>query len=602
MMGKRKPSGTLFDVGNVFPLVLPPGTFHAQLAEAGPRLFPDKKFQELYDPTRGRYSVPPSELALLLLLKAQADCSDAEAWARSAFDLRWCAVLRKPAGEPLCAKSTFQAFRATLVVKQQDCLLQASLSEAQRCGLLGRGELRLFIDTKPVLGWGAVKDTYNLLGDGIAQLTRALARVQGQDVTAWAAVHGLQRYLADRTSSLKGGADLDWTQAQVRQEFLGEIVADALRVCQLAQAWLATAPQGSPEANRQRRAVEEPCTLLEQILGQDVKVQTGSDGGLTAELKEGTAPDRICSSTDPDQRHGHKSKSKRFNGHKVRIGVVRRRRVKLVVGVDMLPGNAGDAAGLKQLVEQVEANTGQAVGESVGDCAFGGGETRQEFADAERVLLAKSPQPSARGELFPKSAFTIDLEAGTVTCPAGHVRSTCTETKDGTRHFRFGALCATCPLRDQCTTAKGGRTVQVHPQEQLLQAARAFQDTPAGKALLRERSAVEHALAMLAHLGAGQARYRGREKTHFQMQGIAAVVNLRQIWNWEATAGPTGPASTGDPDGVRGPQGAPESAGGAKGWLFSLWTRFRSVSSHGSRGRCQPLLSPPPGWSMAVAH
>ena len=599
MMGKRKPSGTLFDVGNVFPLALQPGTFHAQLAEAGPRLFPDEKFQQLYDPQRGRYSVPPSELALLLVLQAQAACADAEALARSAYDLRWCAVLRKPAGEPLCAKSTFQTFRAALVVQEKDCLLQASLAEAQRGGLLGSGELRLFIDTKPVLGWGAVKDTYNLLGDGIAQLVRALARVQSEEVTAWAAAHGLARYLADRTSSLKGGADLDWTQAQARQEFLGEIVTDALRVCQLAAAWLATAPAGSPEADRQRRAVQEPCTLLEQILGQDVTVQTGPDGGLTAELKAGTAPDRICSGTDPEQRHGHKSKSKRFNGHKVRIGVVRRRRLKLVVGVDLLPGNAGDAADLKPFVEQVEANTGQAVGESVGDCAYGGGETRREFADAARVLLAKSPQPSTRGELFPKRAFTLDLAAGTVTCPAGHTCSSGTETKDGTRHFRFGALCATCPLREQCTTAKDGRTVQVHPQEQLLQAARAFQDTPAGKALLRERSAVEHALAMMAHLGAGQARYRGLEKTHFQMQGIAAVVNLRQIWNWEASEGATGPASAGAPDGVRGPQGNSEHAGRVKSWRSSLWTRCHSVSSG---GRWQQLLSPLPAWSTAVAR
>lgn len=111
MMGKRKPTGTLFAVGNVFPFRPRPGTFHAQLAEAAPRVFKDESFQDFYGPRRGRYSVPPSELALLLLLQAEAGCADEETLERSACDLRWCAVLDKQAGEPLCAKSTYQVFR-----------------------------------------------------------------------------------------------------------------------------------------------------------------------------------------------------------------------------------------------------------------------------------------------------------------------------------------------------------------------------------------------------------------------------------------------------------------------------------------------------------
>lgn len=592
MMGKRKLEGTLFDVGNVFPYVLRKDSFHIQLAEAAPRLFRDEDFKLLYDEQRGRYSVPPSELALLLLLKAQANCSEAEAIERSACDLRWCAVLRKPAGEPLCVKSTFQTFRASLVVQGKNCLLAASLAEAKRCGLLQGEELRLFIDTKPILGWGAVKDTYNLLGDSIAQLARALARALGEPVDDWAARNGLQRYLGDRTSSLKGGADLDWSQPALRQEFLGEIVADARRSCQLAQAWLAVAPTGSPEADRQRRAVQEPCELLTQILGQDVQVETGADGRLTATLKEGTAPDRVCSSTDPEQRHGHKSKSKKFNGHKLRIGVVRRWRVKLIVAVEVLPGNAGDAVDLADHVAQAEANTQQPVGECVGDCAYGGGETRQEFVDAGRVLVAKSPQPQAPGERFGKSAFQLDLAAGTVTCPAGQVCRTATESKDGTRHFHFGKLCANCPLREQCTTAKSGRTVQVHPQEALLQAARAFQDTAAGKALLRERSAVEHALAMMAHLGAGQSRYRGREKTHFQMQLTATVVNLRQIWNWKKATGKGG--DSGNAGGETPSGGTPTGLTAPNGSLSDLGAAFPGFWGMVTRGWWQPCLTLPP--------
>lgn len=92
---------------------------------------------------------------------------------RSAYDLRWCLVLGEPAGAPLCVKSTLQLFRAHLDLHAQVRLvLQRSLQEARRSGLLKPGPLRVAVDTQPILGRGAVKDTYNLLDTGIRQRVR----------------------------------------------------------------------------------------------------------------------------------------------------------------------------------------------------------------------------------------------------------------------------------------------------------------------------------------------------------------------------------------------------------------------------------------------
>src|SRR5207247_7972175 len=103
--------------------------------------------------------------------------------------------------------------------------------------------------------------------------------------------------------------------------------------------------------------------------------------------------------------------------------------------------------------------------------------------------------------------------------------------------------CQGCPRRAHCTRAAGGRTLQVHPQEALLQAARAAQETPAGRARLRERVVAEHRLARLGQLGVGQARYRGRRKSRFQLLVLATLANLRWTWNWEqAQAAPAGGA------------------------------------------------------------
>src|SRR5690349_9127290 len=116
MIGKRKKQAALFDVGNVFDLELDPGSFHAQLAVAGPSIFPDDAFEDLYCWTSGRPSIPPSQMALLVLLQYHAGVSDQEAIDRSAYDLRWAAVLRRSAGTPLCARTTLVLFRARLAL------------------------------------------------------------------------------------------------------------------------------------------------------------------------------------------------------------------------------------------------------------------------------------------------------------------------------------------------------------------------------------------------------------------------------------------------------------------------------------------------------
>ena len=206
MMTERPQQRSLFDVGNVYRLQLDPRSFHAQLAQAAPRLFRDDDFAALYHQDRGRPSVPPSQLALLTLLQHHAGCSDQEAVERSGYDLRWAAVLGRAGGAPLCAKSTLQLFRSQLVIHEEaQQIFTASIAEARQAGLLKRGALRIALDTKPIVGRGAVQDTYNLLATGIGQLIRALAAAADQTPAEWARQQDLGRYFAP---SLKGSAEL----------------------------------------------------------------------------------------------------------------------------------------------------------------------------------------------------------------------------------------------------------------------------------------------------------------------------------------------------------------------------------------------------------
>jgi len=527
MLGKRSRQRGLFEADNQYLDFVGWDSFYGFLARQRGKLFRDEDFAEFYCPDNGRPSVPPSMLANALLLQTHDRVSDEEAKARADYDLRWKVALGIEVDERPFAKSTLQLFRAQLILKEKmRAVFTRSLELAKQTGYLKERRLKVILDTTYILGRGAVKDTYNLLGDGIQQLCRALADVEGQELEAWVEAHGFQSYFG---SSLKGEAQVDWDEEQARSDFLQGIVADAQRLMGLAQAVQATL--GDEDAESQQIAAAGQ--LLGQLIEQDVELT-----GEQAKLKAGVSRDRIVSVHDPEMRHGRKSRSKRFDGHKAAIGVDADS--QLITAVDVLAGNAADASPALPLTEASEHNTGLEAEETVGDCAYGNGNTRQEFADAQRKLVAKVPNVG-RKDIIHKSQFQIDLEAMTCTCPAGYTTDTLIPTgfgldkqgrKQPRQSFAFPvAVCAACPLRPQCIKAKAkrGRTVLLHPQEGLLQQARAFQNSPEFQPYRQMRQTAEHRLARLVQLGIRQARYFGRRKTLFQLLMAATVANLTLI-------------------------------------------------------------------------
>ena len=528
MLGKRSSQRSLFDAEYHFRHLVGEDSFHWQLSQVRDRLFRDEEFAALYCLDNGRPSVPPSLLATALLLQAHDKVSDAEAHRRARLDLGWKVALGVEVDAKPFAQSTLQQFRAQLILHDQiQAVFLRSLELAREKGLLKGPALRLVLDTTPILGRGAVKDTYNLLADGIRQLLRTLARVQSVEVAAWAEAEGYARYLEP---SLKGSTEVDGSDPEARRAFLAAIVADAERL--LGQAL--TSPPATDRAHPDRPRIMEAAGLLCKLLLQDIERRP--DG---VAVREGVSRDRIVSVSDPEMRHGRKSRHRRFDGHKAALAV--EAGSQLITAVAVLPGNAPDNQGALDLVSESECHLGDRVCETVADAAYGDGETRQQFADAGRTLIAKVPKPP-RSAYFTKQAFHIDLEAGRCTCPAGAVTTRLhSQGRDRDGYGKWGprrafvfeaAVCDGCPLRPQCVKAAPGRgrSVSLHAQEALLQEARALQASPAHAPYRAWRQVAEHRLARLMQLGLRQARYRGRLKTEAQLLLAATVANLTRIW------------------------------------------------------------------------
>ena len=348
---------------------------------------------------------------------------------------------------------------------------------------------------------------------------------------------------------------IDWSDRKARAALLTELVADADRLLGWARrAWVEL-----PEDSAQRQSIVAGAELLGQLLLQDIERQSG-DGNIDAHaddgvsLKDGVSKDRMLSVHDPELRHGHKSSRRRFDGHKAAIVVDTDS--QLITAVDVLPGNAPFNLGALELVEQSEASTRAPVEEAMGDAVYGDGGTRQTFVDAGRRLVAKAPgRPDQKH--FPKHDFHLDLAAGRCACPAGQVTRTIVPAGKRTdrtgrvyrlQAFQFdGAVCWVCPLRSQCIAAKGrkGRRVLIHPQEALLQQARALQQSAAYDEYRARRVVAEHRLARLVQLGIRQSRYFGRAKTKFQLYLAATVANLTLVLGKIGLSGSTGGGATG---------------------------------------------------------
>jgi len=166
-----------------------------------------------------------------------------------------------------------------------------------------------------------------------------------------------------------------------------------------------------------------------------------------------------------------------------------------------------------------------------GDSAYGTGAHLAWLDTHGLTPMVKTALPTAPGGRFAKDQFRIDLQAGTVTCPA-RVTTPILPASGGGGRARFGQACSVCPLRQACTTSIRGRVVAIHPQEAALAAARTRQRGPAWLADYRAtRPKVERKLAHLLRRrhGGRRARVRGLVRVTQDFRLLAAAVNLARL-------------------------------------------------------------------------
>jgi len=510
MLGKENRQTSFFDTDLVCTHLIDQKSFYAKMHDLADRIVTDDEFADIYCPHNGRPSVPPARLTKVLILQHYENLSDRKALENVRFNIKWKYALDVPLDYEGFDRSLLVYFRSRLLISRKERMIfQKTLELAREAGLL-KGKVDQVIDSTPMLGAGAVKDTYELIRDGITRILPLTDRKTTSTMSLSLKVYGRN----------DPRPKINWDERKEREELLFHLVSDAKKVL----SHLDTAKDNL------NADVEDAARLLAKIISQDTEEDTED----RPRIKKGVAKDRIISTTDPEMRHGRKSKSGRFNGYKTHL--TKDVSSDIVTNIEVSKANSSDHEMVEPLLDEVKEECGLATRSLTGDTAYGSSGVQERMRKKKIELISKVPS-AKNSQSISKEEFRVDLEKERVICPEGKMTTTCykrkNSKKESTRIFLFPRkVCEFCIRRSECTTAKSsGRTITIGPDEEYLQKARERQRTEEFKKIYHSRRpAIERKIAELIYHGLRKTRYVGTRKSRLQALFTAAVVNLKRVF------------------------------------------------------------------------
>jgi len=465
----------------------------------------------------------PAMLCMALLLQAYVGASDADAVESAVMDRRWQMVLDcVGADEPPFSQGALQAFRERMVAHDMDRVLLERTAALVREGVASKGDgqmlskaVRVAIDSRPLEGAGRVEDTINLLGHAARNIVRVVSTITQRTPEDICRKAGIPLLLSP---SIKAGLDIDWSDPRQK--------ATAVQIVERQVSSLARWVEKHLDD-----VVDAPLRSLLDVVTtiRDQDLETAENG---VRIREGVAKDRRISIEDDEMRHGRKSRSKRFNGYKEHIALDLD--ASAILACAVTPANQPEEEAAAPLADDIHRQD-LSIDELSIDRAYVNSALVASMVEDGRSVLSKPwAQRALKPGLFSKADFLVDLRTMTVTCPANEVEPF---ELGETVHFD-PEVCGACPLRASCTQAAAGkgRSVSVAEDEALQQQFRKLQQTSCGRATLRRRVAIEHALAHIAARKGDRARYIGVRKNLFDLRRASAIQNLEALYRVEREA------------------------------------------------------------------
>lgn len=503
---------------------------------------------------RGRPGWPPSRLAVITVLQMLEDLGGRQAAEAVRTRLDWQYLLGLGLADPGFDHSVLSEFRGRVAEHGlEEAVLDALLARLAADGLIRAGGKQR-TDSTHVIAAVRALHTAELAGESVRAALEALAAAAPDWLAARLCLSDWERRYGARISTwqrrVPGKAERDRLAVQYARDGYALVAA-----CyeETAPPWLREIP-----------AVQ----VLRTVLIQSFTRALGEDGAEVISRREpgggGVPPAhiKISSPYDADARWGAK-KDLHWLGYKLHISetcddppacgcpaagrCAHDVRPDLITCVMTTPATVCDI----ELTTPVNAalhdrdlaparhylDTGYASALAILDAARLAGIT------LVTPLRADGSRQARAGSGYDLTAFAIDYDARTATCPQGRTATGWTPvSREGSRDVivvRFGiTTCRPCPVREQCTTARrNGRQLTILPRDQheLQAAARAAQQGENWQDDYKRRAGIEGTISQAVTItGCRQTRYRGLSRTHLGHVCSAVALNLCRLdayWN-----------------------------------------------------------------------
>jgi hypothetical protein len=390
-------------------------------------------------------------------------------------------------------------------------------------GVVDPRAARWVMDSTPMWCFGAVRDTVRLLGDGLRSLAALWARATRTTLEKvaddWQMPWLLQK-------STKGAFRIDWNDPMARATVITQLGQSVIKGVDAIRRDL----EGPSVRRSMRKGLLRRCRHLLRVVEQDL--DAGPNGQLVVAKR--VAADRLICLTDPQARHGRKTKSETFDGFKIHL--LGDAVSGLILSLSVTSGNAHDSQPAHRLIRRARALHAD-LERVLADTAYGGARFRHVTRRSLGVTLIAPPPPvdEKKGKLR-KANFVIDFERAQATCPNG-ITSEDMRSFWSSEHNTHASLfvwpkstCDRCPLSDTCRGKEtGSRRLVLHPYEQDLRRAREEWEDPKLREAYRTRTQGERLINEVIRHGGRQARAFGLKAAQLQAHAIAMACNLRLL-------------------------------------------------------------------------
>ena len=212
-------------------------------------------------------------------------------------------------------------------------------------------------------------------------------------------------------------------------------------------------------------------------------------------------------------------------------------RTGLLITEAQVTTDPDDHSSLAPMLVGAEATVEQRVPLTLADGGYHSGPNlAQAQADGHTLVMPEAQRKFLR-DPYHKSHFVYDPDTDTFTCPQGQTLRFQGEKhrtdRPITRVYRStGAMCRGCPAFGMCTkNGRSGRTLEVGPEEAVLQAHRAWMATDAAREAFRQRKTLPEPVFGILKEQCGARRFllRGLEKVKAEWLLLATAFNLRTL-------------------------------------------------------------------------